>query len=90
MPEFNPMMGLHGEQHIEFYKPIRPDVKIHSTFKIADIADKKSGAFVVFEIDTYEIDEEGKKTQICKQYNCTFVRGVGGFGYKGKVSFPLP
>lgn len=75
---------------MEFLKPIRADVKLVSSAKCVDIADKKSGAFVTFEVTTEEVEDDGKKTPILRQYMCVFIRGIGGFGNKGKVVFPLP
>ena len=43
------MMLLHGEEHLENYKPIPPNTKIVVTEKILDIQDKGSGAALVME-----------------------------------------
>ena len=83
MPNFNPMMLLHGEQKIELYKPITPNVKLVTSIKVADVADKGKGALVTFEFTTYEV-EDGKRTPVLKNTMGTFIRGIGGFGYKGK------
>lgn len=90
IPKFNPMMLLHGEQHMEIIKPLRTGVRLITKGKIADIADKGKGAFVTFELNTYEVEEDGKETHVVRQYMGLFVRGLGGFGYKGKVLLPLP
>jgi acyl dehydratase len=90
MPNFNPMQLLHGEQKIEILKPIQPNVKLLTACKIADIADKGKGAFVTFELTTYEVDESGKKTPVLINTQGLFIRGIGGFGFKGKSPNVLP
>jgi len=90
MPKFNPMMLLHGEHKIEFFKPVLPNVKLVTTGKIADVADKGKGAFVTFEFTTFEVDDSGKRTPLLVQQMGLFIRGLGGFGFKGKSQNTLP
>ena len=90
IPKFNPMMILHGEQHLEIIRPLRTGFRLITKGKIADIADKGKGAFAIFELNTYEVEEDGKETHVIRQYMGLFIRGIGGFGYKGTVQLPLP
>lgn len=90
IPQFNPMMILHGEHKIEVFKPIQPNVKLVTTRRISDVADKGKGAFVTFEMTTYEVDEKGARTPVLVNTMGLFVRGLGGFGYKGKSTGGLP
>ena len=36
-PRFNPMMILHGEEHLEIYKPIQLGVKYNVITTISDV-----------------------------------------------------
>lgn len=90
MPKFNPMMLLHGEQRMEFFKPLVPDQQLVSTGKIANIADKGKGALVTFEISTYEKKEDGTKDLLFINSISLFIRGLGGFGFKGRPAEVLP
>jgi acyl dehydratase len=90
MPKFNPMMLLHGEHKMEFFKPVQPNVKLVTTGKISDVADKGKGAFVTFEITTYEIDDAGKRVPLLVNHMGLFIRGLGGFGFKGNSNTTMP
>ena len=49
------------------------------------MADKGKGALVTVMIKTYEENEDGSLGELCLIcYASLFVRGIGGFGYKGK------
>lgn len=89
MPNFNPMMLLHGEQHLEVLKVPKAGVRMVTEAKVKDIADKGKGAFVTFESITYEVEDD-KKTPVFRQHMGLFIRGIGGFGYKGTFAIPLP
>jgi len=90
MPKFNPMMLLHGEHKIEVFKPIQPNVKLVTSGKISDVADKGKGAFVTFEFTTYEFGDDGKRTPLLVNTMGLFIRGLGGFGFKGRTNATLP
>jgi len=90
IPKFNPMMILHGEHKIEIFKPVQPNVKIFTTGKISDIVDKGKGAFVTFELTSYEIGDDGQKTLLLRNTLGLFMRGMGGFGFKGRTNPTLP
>jgi hypothetical protein len=86
-PKFNPMSLLHGEESVTFIKPIEPDVKYNVTDKVADIQDKGKGALLVVdgEIKNAETGEHVATVQ-----TSLFIRGLGGFGYKGKGNKVYP
>jgi len=90
IPKFNPMMILHGEHKIEVFKPVSPNTKIFTTGRISDIADKGKGAFVTFELTSFELSDDGKKIPLLKNTLGLFMRGMGGFGFKGRTSSTLP
>lgn len=46
VPEFNPMMLLHGEESLEVFKEVEPDTTLVVTQKLIDLQDKKK-AFVM-------------------------------------------
>ncbi|GFN82479.1 peroxisomal multifunctional enzyme type 2 [Plakobranchus ocellatus] len=74
--EIDPTKILHGEQYLELYKPLPRSGKLTSTFKVADVMDKKSGAVLLYNIETF--DEKGEKVAF-NQFS-TFVVGAGNFG----------
>ena len=47
-PVFLFIQILHGEQYLELYKPLPRSGKLTSTFKVADVMDKKSGALLLY------------------------------------------
>lgn len=84
IPKFHPMAVLHGEHKLEILKPVQANVKLVTTRRIADITDKGKGAFVTFEFITYEVDASGARTPLLINTLGLFIRGLGGFGHKGK------
>lgn len=90
MPNFNPMMLLHGEQRIEIHKPLTPGAKLVSVGKVADVADKGKGTVVTFEISSYEVDEHNKRTLAFVNQISLFIRGISANGYKGKSTNQIP
>ncbi|KAK3765704.1 hypothetical protein RRG08_026179 [Elysia crispata] len=74
--KIDPTKILHGEQYLELYKPLPRSGKLTSTFKVADVMDKKSGALLLYNIET--VDEKGEKVAF-NQFS-TFVVGAGNFG----------
>jgi len=81
VPKFNPMMILHGEESVYFIKPIESGVKYTVTDKVSDIQDKGKGALLVIDGEI-RIAETGE--HVCTVQFSLFIRGLGGFGYKGK------
>ncbi|KZF25405.1 NAD(P)-binding protein [Xylona heveae TC161] len=78
VPNFSPMMLLHGEQFLEIRKfPIPTSASLVSYAKLVDVIDKGNAAIVVSGITTKD-----KNTGEDVFYNefTTFIRGSGGFG----------
>jgi hypothetical protein len=55
-------------------------MKLKTVGKIADVADKGKGALVTFELTSF--DEKTKK-KVFTNFMNVFIRGLGGFNYKG-------
>ena len=60
MPRFPPTALVQGEHNLEILRPISPNSKITTEFKIIDISDKGKGAYVIYEITSFECLENGK------------------------------
>lgn len=60
MPNFNPMMLLHGEQKLQILKPLKANTNYVTRGKLSNIADKGKGALIQFELSSHEVDEGGK------------------------------
>jgi len=87
IPQFNPMMLLHGEETLEIFKPILPGMKVVCQEKLADFADKKKGAAAVME-KTIKNQENGEV--LSKILTTIYIRGLGGFGHKQTVGVKFP
>lgn len=86
-PDFNPAMLLHGQQKIIIHKPIKSDMHYLNFPQIYDFIDKKSGGLVILKVDSYYSDNNKTKGELCfTNYYNLFIRGIGGFNYKGKNS----
>lgn len=70
LPDFNPMMLLHGEQYLELNKPIPTCGKLTSQAKVVDILDKGKGAVVIIGITS----KDSKGSQICYNEMTVFIR----------------
>jgi peroxisomal enoyl-CoA hydratase 2 len=86
MPQFNPMMLLHGEQSVINYKPIPVGEVLKTKAVATDIADKVKGALLTVTISLTD-DSDVKYADAIFKF---FVRGIGGFGDKGKDTSVLP
>ncbi|MCY3779635.1 MAG: MaoC/PaaZ C-terminal domain-containing protein [Chloroflexi bacterium] len=73
---YDPMMMVHGEQHLDVFKPLPRAATVESAFTIADIYDKGSGLLLIVEVTS--TDEGG--LILAKARNSAFIRGLGGFG----------
>jgi len=89
LPKFNAMMLLHGEHKLEIFKPLQPGAKLETTGKISNVADKGKGALLTFDLSTYEL-KDGKKELLFINGLSVFIRGHGGFGFKGNATPGLP
>ena len=90
LPQFNPMMLLHGEHRVDFVKPLSVDSKLKSIGTISNVADKVKGALITFEIKTYELGENNTESLVFVNNLSIFIRGLGGFNYKGLPQKNLP
>ncbi|KAJ9228942.1 hypothetical protein DTO169E5_9031 [Paecilomyces variotii] len=88
IPNFSPMMLLHGEQYLEIRKfPIPTAAKTLTYPKVIDVVDKGNAAIVVAGYTTKDA-----KTGEDLFYNesTIFIRGSGGFGGSNKLTAPRP
>ena len=78
LPEFNPMMLVHGEQYTEIHKPFPTKGTVTNEGKFVDIIDKGKGTVCVLGVTTKDASGE------IVAYNefSNFIRGLSGFGTK--------
>jgi multifunctional beta-oxidation protein len=76
LPEFNPMMLLHGEQYLEIKKRIPVSGKLTSQGRIIDILDKGKGAVMITGVTT----KDASGDVVAENQFTFFIRGLGGFG----------
>lgn len=85
LPEFNPMMLLHGEQKIISYKPIPVGTTCKTVSYVSDVADKVKGALLTITVSLTE-----GETRYADIVGKLFIRGIGGFGDKGYDNEVIP
>ena len=51
--------------------------------QLTDIADKGKGASLEFTFECFELDENRNRHLAFVSVATMFIRGIGGFGYKG-------
>lgn len=84
MPNFSPMMLLHGEQYLEIRKyPIPTSAKLVSYPKLVEVLDKGNAAVMVTGTTT---KDAATGVDIFYNESTAFVRGSGGFGGPTKGS----
>ncbi|KAK3491779.1 3-hydroxyacyl-CoA dehydrogenase [Neurospora crassa] len=82
VPNFSPMMLLHGEQYLEVRKyPIPTSGRLVSKGKLLEVVDKGSAAIVKQGITTFNA-ETGE--ELFYNEMTVFLRGCGGFGGQKK------
>ncbi|OHF01433.1 short chain dehydrogenase [Colletotrichum orchidophilum] len=82
VPNFSPMMLLHGEQYLEIKKyPIPTAAKLVSTGKLLEVVDKGNAAIVKSGITTVHAET---KEPVFYNEMTVFLRGCGGFGGQKK------
>mmetsp|Transcript_111461 Transcript_111461/g.154025 ORF Transcript_111461/g.154025 Transcript_111461/m.154025 type:complete len:302 (-) Transcript_111461:63-968(-) len=87
LPPFNPMMLLHGDETVEMLKPIQADEEYEVVEKVIDFQDKVKGAVLIFQTTISSVETKEVHAKVIM--SC-FIRGLGGFGYKGTVKLPFP
>ncbi|KAL8720772.1 MAG: hypothetical protein Q9225_002405 [Loekoesia sp. 1 TL-2023] len=84
VPNFSPMMLLHGEQYLEIRKyPIPTAAKLVSYPRLVEVFDKGSAAIVISGTVT---KDAATGEEIFYNESSTFIRGSGGFGGPKKGS----
>lgn len=74
--EYNPMMLVHGEQHLEVLKLLPTSGEVTCFPKVTNIYDKGSGMVVVTDINCKNQTGE----LLARNQASMFIRGLGGFG----------
>ncbi|KAI9346202.1 hypothetical protein BDR26DRAFT_907909 [Obelidium mucronatum] len=81
LPNFNPMMLLHGEQFVRHIKPLPVSGKFVNTARIVEIVDKGKSAVMVTGVTT----KDAVTGEVyCENEYTNFIRGSGGFGGPAK------
>lgn len=84
LPQFNPMMLLHGEQYLEIRKfPIPTSATLISYPKLIEVVDKGKSAIMVSGTTTKDANSG---EDIFYNEMSAFIRGSGGFGGVSKLS----
>ncbi|GAA5863265.1 hypothetical protein JCM8547_002881 [Rhodosporidiobolus lusitaniae] len=82
LPNFSPMMLLHGEQYLKIVKPtgeISTSGTLVSESKLAEVLDKGKAAAVT-SVTTTKDRDSGEV--VYENHSTVFIRGAGGFGGK--------
>lgn len=78
LPNFSPMMLLHGEQYLSIKKPLPTNATVINKPAILEVLDKGKAAAVTTITHTY--DKSGEL--VLENQSTVFIRGSGGFGGK--------
>lgn len=82
VPNFNPMLLLHGEQYLEVRKyPIPTEGEVTCHQKLVEVVDKGKSAIVT--VGTTTVDKSSGE-ELFYQESAAFIRGAGGFGGQAK------
>lgn len=77
LPNFSPMMLLHGEQYLKIHAPFPTSGKLVTEAKLAEVLDKGKAAAVT----AVTVTKDASTGQVvCENHSTTFIRGSGGFG----------
>uniref|UniRef100_A0A7S3CRL1 Hydroxysteroid 17-beta dehydrogenase 4 n=1 Tax=Strombidium rassoulzadegani TaxID=1082188 RepID=A0A7S3CRL1_9SPIT len=87
VPAFNPMLLLHGEEHLQLFSPLEQDSTVVCQEEVLDVQDKKK-AFVLVMQTTITNKDTGEL--VAKIQTQLFVRSPGGFGHKGTFRIGIP
>ena len=74
--QYEPMMLVHGEHEMEFFRAFPVQATVKTSAKIIDVFDKGSGLLIYFEANS--CDESG--SALARARYGIFIRGLGGFG----------
>ncbi|GAA5945274.1 hypothetical protein JCM3775_007418 [Rhodotorula graminis] len=77
LPNFSPMMLLHGEQYLEIKKPIPTSGSLVSESRLAEVLDKGKAAAVTTVTQT---KDASTGEVVFENHSTVFIRGAGGFG----------
>lgn len=84
IPNFNPMMLLHGEQYLEIRKfPIPTEATLVSHMGLVDVVDKGKASVVYM---GNVIKDKATGDDVFYSESTVFIRGSGGFGGPKKTS----
>ncbi|KKF96432.1 (3R)-3-hydroxyacyl-CoA dehydrogenase [Ceratocystis platani] len=84
VPNFSPMMLLHGEQYLEIKKfPIPTSGSLISRSKLLEVVDKGAAAIVKTGVTTID---KATGEEVFYNESTVFLRGCGGFGGQSKPS----
>lgn len=78
LPNFSPMMLLHGEQYLKIGAPIPSAGTLTTESRIAEVLDKGKAAAVT----TVSITKDEEGNVVYENHSTVFLRGSGGFGGK--------
>jgi acyl dehydratase len=89
IPEFNFMTLLHGEEWLEFHKPLPTSGMVKNRMEFIDVEDKGKGTVFCIQAKLWDKDEKINYATIISNI---FVRGVKGNGFKsvGPLKTTLP
>ncbi|GAA6022374.1 hypothetical protein JCM10207_004743, partial [Rhodosporidiobolus poonsookiae] len=79
LPNFSPMMLLHGEQYLLLKRALPTSGTLKSEAKLAEVLDKGKAAAVTTVTTT---TDEATGEVVCENHSTVFIRGAGGFGGK--------
>ncbi|GAA5886830.1 hypothetical protein JCM16303_005721 [Sporobolomyces ruberrimus] len=79
LPNFSPMMLLHGEQYLSIKKAIPTSGTLVSSSKLAEVLDKGKAAAVTTVTHT---KDASSGDVVFENHSTVFIRGAGGFGGK--------
>jgi multifunctional beta-oxidation protein len=83
VPDFNPMMLLHGEQYVEIFKPLQAEATLSAKGSVVEVLDKGKSAVVVVGGTGFDSNTGDK---VYYSEFTSVIRGSGGFGGKSKGS----
>ena len=90
IPDFNPMLFLHGEESLTLHRTLVIDQKYYVRGSIVDCQDRVKGALIFIKMFTYE--DENCSVLTHEMIMTTFIKGIGGFDknkkYKKWVIIP--